>query len=120
VRWLIALAMVVAVGRADAGTFKARGGDKSKPAAKTEPAKKTEPKKTEPAKKVEKTDADSEKKPATKTAQKAPAKKPPAKKPTSQVATKGRPNDLTPTPKKKGDVTITEDEEDVIIRDLDD
>ena len=108
-RWLIALAVLFASGRADAGTFKARGGDKNKPAAKT-PAK-TEPKKTE------KTDAD--KKPV---AAKAPAKKAPAKKkPASQVATKGRPDDLTPNPKKKGDVKIIEDnEEDVIIRDLDD
>lgn len=115
VRWLIALALLFAVDRADAGTFKARGTTNTKPAAKT-------PAKTEPAKKTEK--AEPEKKPAAKTAQKAPAKKPAAtakKKPSSQVATKGRPDDLTPNPKKKGDVRITEDdEEDVIIRDLDD
>jgi hypothetical protein len=113
VRWLIASVLSLAiVSPAAAGVFKARGG---KPAA--APAKKADkPAAAAPAKKS----------PA-KTAA-APAKKSPAKK--SAVASTGRPEDLTPeaeppAKKKKGakasDVTITvEDEDDVIIRDIDD
>lgn len=113
-RWLIASVLSLAiVSPAAAGVFKARGG---KPAA-AAPAKKADkPAAAAPAKKS----------PA-KTAA-APAKKSPAKK--SAVASTGRPEDLTPeaeppAKKKKGakasDVTITvEDEDDVIIRDIDD
>lgn len=112
-RWLIASVLSFAiVSPAAAGVFKARGG--AKPAA--APAKKADKPAAAPAKKT----------PAKAAA--VPAKKGPAKK--SAVAASGRPDDLTPEAppsktKKKGakesDVTITvEDEDDVIIRDIDD
>lgn len=101
---------------ADAGVFKQRGG--SKPAA-APAAKKPAPQ--APAKKA----APAPAKKATPVAAKAPAKK------KGSVAASGRPDDLTPDEEpaapakkkgKKGDeVTITvEDEDDVIIRDIDD
>lgn len=111
-RWLIAIALSFAVvSPADAGVFKSRG---SKPADK--PAAAPAAKKTTPA--VKKAPA-KQAAPATK---KAPvASKAPAKKRGSAVAAKGRPDDLTPDVKeKKPDATITEEEDDVIIRDIDD
>jgi hypothetical protein len=110
VRWLIALLVSVAmVSPAAAGVFKPRS--PAKPGAK-KPAEKPADKAVAaaPAKAA----------PAP-VAAKAPAKTP-AKKPSS-VATKGRPSDLTPKPKKKkdGDVVIIEDkgDEDVIVKDDD-
>ncbi len=98
VRWLIAPVLFLAIaGPADAGVFKARGG--AKPAA--APTKKAE--KPATAKKAK--------------AAAAPAKKSPAKK--SAVAATGRPSKKKSV--KESDVTITvEDEDDVIIRDIDD
>lgn len=101
-RWWLSLVLVIAFcATASAGVFKPRGGGKTsgkKPAA---TAKKT----TKPAK------------PA---AKKSTAAKRPAKK-TSKVASKGRPDDLTPDPETKPEVAAVEDEEeDVIIRDDDD
>ncbi len=117
VRWLIALALSFAVASpAEAGVFKSRGKDTSKPAPAPAPAKKPAVAKKTPA-------------PAKEAApKKVAAKKTPAKKGrSSAVASNGRPDDLTPdAPTKKskdGDVVITEggkDEDDVIIRDIDD
>lgn len=119
VRWLMALVVSFAVANpAGAGVFKARG---SKPAT-AAPAKKDKP----AAKTSEPAAAPAKKAPAKAAA--APAKKAPVKK--AAVASSGRPDDLTPEaapPAKKGkkaakdDVAITvEDEDDVIIRDIDD
>ena len=119
-RWLIASVLSLAiVSPAAAGVFKARGGAKPAVAA---PAKKAEKPAATPATAAT-TQPTTKKAPA-----KAPAKKAPGKK--SAVASNGRPEDLTPdaapsSKKKKGakesDVTITvEDEDDVIIRDIDD
>jgi hypothetical protein len=122
VRWLIAIALSFAVASpASAGVFKARGKDTSKPAAK-KPAAEKKPAVT---KKAPAKAAPAQKKVA---AKKAPVRK---KTRNSAVASKGRPDNLTPDPpkskKKKGkasDVVITEDtledEDDVIIRDIDD
>jgi pyruvate/2-oxoglutarate dehydrogenase complex dihydrolipoamide acyltransferase (E2) component len=125
VRWLIALIVVFVAAQADAGVFKARGGDpKAKPGAKA-PAKPETTKaaaKTDPAPKKAAPPATAPKKMVTRgpAPKKAPAGKAAApKKGGSRVATKGRPDDLTPDV-KKDDVVITEDsEEDVIIRDDD-
>jgi len=103
-RWVLGLVLVLVVavtGSAGAGVFKPRGGTKIS-------AKKTAPV------------AASSKKQPTRTTTTTPRRVVTTKaagKQGSRVATKGRPNDLTPDP-KKADVVITEDEEDdVIIRD---
>lgn len=103
VRWLITLLVVFMVSPATAGVFKQR--DKNR--AKRPPAP-----------------AVVEKAPAQPAKAEAPKKAPPK----SAVATKGRPDDLTPKPKAKpkakpkkdGDVVIVEDkEDDVIVKDDD-
>jgi hypothetical protein len=123
VRWLIAFGLALFVAApAQAGVFKGRGTDKTKPGAKdtSKPAPAPAKETTTTAKKPAPAPAATAKKPAP-TKGTAVAKKPtPAKKPTSRVATEGRPKDLTPDSKKKDDVVVVEDEEDVIVRDLDD
>jgi len=109
-RWLIALALVTVAGTADAQVFKPRG--KGTPP----PAKKADPPKADP-KKPDKADPKKTAAAAPKAGARKVTTKPPQK---SRVARgKGRPDDLTPEPVKKGkkhsdddDVKVTDDGDD--------
>lgn len=121
-RWLIALSLSLGLPlAADAGVFKQRGKPDSKAAApaKKPAVEKAPPSVAAPAKKAPAKAAAAPAKKATPVAAKTPGKKGPK---SAVAAGKGRPDDLTPDP-GNGGVVITEttpDEDDVIIRDIDD